>query len=108
MRDETRLNEFLARLCAQEVHEQPANETWRELIGRIRRPGRNERIDRGTYAYFQETLPPHYHGGDYFAFCEGKEPLRLFARRGTEFFCRQLTWDETVVFCELAGIDLPD
>jgi len=107
MRDETRLNEFLSRLWVQDVHEPPVNETWREMIARIRGGG-NQRVSRETYLYFLEVLPPHYYGGDYFAFCEGAEALKLFARRGSAFVARQLTWQETVTFCDLAGIDLPD
>ncbi len=107
MRDETKLRAFLEALWAEPVHEPPTDESWRELIARIE-GGRNQRVCRATYAHFLGVLPPHYHGGDFFAFCEGAEALKLFARRDGGFICRQLTWDQTVTFCNLAGIDLPN
>jgi hypothetical protein len=108
MHDETRLRAFLAPLWAEPVHGPPACEDWPGLTARLSRPGRNERICEEVYRYFLEVLPPHYHGGDFFAFCEGEEPLRLFRRINGRYVCRRLSWDETVTFCELAGIDLPD
>src|SRR5205823_3112754 len=108
MRDETKLQSFLSALWAEEIHEAPGCEEWRDLMERVSRPGRNERVCEEVYRYFLGVLPPHYHGGDFFVFAEGAEPLRLFVRRGDRCLCRQLTWKETVTFCELAGIDLPD
>lgn len=108
MRDETTLAAFLSALWAEEIHAAPDREEWRDLIARISRPGRTEEIDEEAYRFFLGVLPPHYHGGDYFAFAEGAEPLRLFARRGGQCLCRRLTWAETVAFCGMAGIDLPD
>lgn len=107
MRDEARLRAFLEALWAHPVPDPPVNETWKELIVRIKGGG-VQRIDHATYWSFLESLPPHYHGGDFFAHCDGAEALRLFARKDGDYLCRQLTWDETVSFCELAGIDLPD
>jgi hypothetical protein len=107
MHDESRLRALLERLLSEEVGPAPSDEMWPELMARIQSGGTQE-VGRAVYHYFQEVLPPHYHGGDFFAFAEGAEPLRLFARRKGGFVCRQLTWGETVSFCELAGIDLPD
>jgi hypothetical protein len=108
MHDETRLRAFLAPLWAGPVHGPPGCEDWRDLMRRLSRPGRNERICAEVYRYFLGVLPPHYHGGDFFAFCEGREPVRLFRRAGGRYVCRRLSWEETVTFCDLAGIDLPD
>jgi hypothetical protein len=107
MRDETRLALFVEGLLAQPASEAPVNEAWKEMLARLRGGG-TQVVDRGTYAYFLEVLPPHYHGGDFFAFCEGREALKLFARVRGKCVCRQLTWDQTATFCALAGIDLPD
>ena len=47
-------------------------------------------------------------GNGGFAFGEGADPLRLFWAMNTQFgrqyFCRQLTEDETTLFCRLARI----
>ncbi len=107
MRDETKLCAFLDALWREESHPAPMNETWREMVACINGGG-NQQVSRETYLYFLEVLPPHYHGGNFFAFCEGTEALKLFARREGTFVCRQLTWEQTVTFCDLAGIDLPD
>src|SRR5262249_36105786 len=95
MHDETRLRAFLDALWREEAHPWPDGETWREMIARVKSGG-NQQVCRETHLFFLECLPPHYHGGDFFAFCEGMEALKLFARRGGTFLCRQLTWDETV------------
>jgi hypothetical protein len=107
MRDETKLRTFLDALLAAEARPAPADETWREMIARVKGGG-NQQVCRDAYFWFLECLPPHYHGGDFFAFCEGQEALKLFARRDGGFVCRQFDWTQTIIFCDLAGIDLPD
>ena len=57
--------------------------------------------------WFLECLPPRWQSGGVFAFAEGAEPIRLFARDGQRYLVRQLTWEETQSFCALAGIPLP-
>ena len=54
-----------------------------------------------TYYYFLEVLPPQYQNGNVFAFAEGTEELRVFWRSKGQYFCRQLTWDETVILARL-------
>jgi hypothetical protein len=83
------------------------DEPWEENLDRMGQPGRLTRIDGETYRNFLEVLPPHYQGDDFFAFAEGREPLRLFCRFPVQHFCRQLTWEESREFCAAAGIDLP-
>ena len=41
-------------------------------------------------------------------FAEGAEALRYFWKANGRFYCRQLTWDETVAFCAAAGVPVPD
>ena len=103
----TDLRELLAKLHQAEIVPRPENEEWAALIPRITVPGRIAAIDEETYWYFLEVLPPKYQRGSLFAFAEGAEPLRLFWQKGEQYFCRQLTWDETQTFCRLARISLP-
>lgn len=104
--DQSKLLEFLWSILGETIDPRPAEETWEAMIARIQ-SGRLSRIDRGTYAYFLEVLPPKYMGPSFFAFAEGAEPIKLFIRRHNRFLARQLTAEETQAFCGLAGIPLP-
>lgn len=97
----------LASLRASPVLPRPDGEQWAGMIGRISTPGHAAEIDEETYDYFLDVLPPRWMG-EGFMFAEGAEPLRYFWRAGRQFFCRQLTWDETAAFCAAAGILTPD
>ncbi len=41
-------------------------------------------------------------------FADGAEALRYFWRAGRRFFCRQMTWKETLIFCAAAGVPTPN
>jgi hypothetical protein len=69
--------------------------------------GGNQQIPQKAYRYFLGVMPPWFQDGDFFAFCEGREPLRLFDRKAGEHVCRQLTWKQTIAFCKRADISLP-
>lgn len=101
------LAEFVAQLQQADVIPRPEGEDWPALIARISMPGQIAAIDEETFWYFLEVLPSKYQRGGLFAFAEGAEALRLFWRKGDRYFCRQLTWDETMDFCRLAYISLP-
>lgn len=103
----TTLGEFVAHLQQADAIPRPGGEDWSALIARISTPSQIMAIDEETFWYFLEVLPPKYQRGGLFAFAEGAEALRLFWRKGDCHFCRQLTWDETTVFCHLARISLP-
>lgn len=100
------LSAFIADLRAGEIVPRPADEPWPSMIARISVPGQVAAIGGDTFEYFLQVIPPHYHGHG-FAFAEGAEPLRYFWHTADRYFCRQLTEDETVTFCSLAGIPLP-
>ncbi len=85
----------------------PPGEDWAALVARISVPGTTAEIDEETFVYFLGVLPPKYQSGGAFAFAEGAEALRLFWRSGGQSFCRQLTWDETKLFCQLTGTPFP-
>lgn len=70
-------------------------------------PGRLIEIDEETYWWFLEVLPPHYFDGNRFCFAEGFTPFHFFFRRGTRYFVRLLTWEETHAFCLLAQVPPP-
>ena len=99
--------EFVAFLRQAEVVPRPDGEEWSAMIARISVSGTIAALDEETFWYFLEVLPPKYQRGGLFAFAEGAEALRLFCRKGSRHFCRQLTWDETTNFCRLARISLP-
>ena len=101
------LGDFVAQVQQAETIPRADNEEWKDMINRISLPGKIAAIDAETYWYFLEVLPPKYQRGNLFAFAEGAEALRLFWQRGEQYFCRQLTWDETKQFCALACIPLP-
>ena len=103
----TTLRDYVATFQQAEIVPRPDNEEWKTMIDRISVPGRIAAIAEETFWYFLEVLPPKYQRGSFYAFAEGAEALRLFWQKGDRYFCRQFTWDETVVFCRLARISLP-
>ena len=107
MNPPTILAEAVARLQEAKVIPRPEGEEWPVLITRISVPSQIAAIDEETFWYFLEVLPPKYQRGNLFAFAEGAESLRLFWQKGEQYFCRQLTWDETQDFCRLARISPP-
>jgi hypothetical protein len=82
----------------------PHREDWSDLIRRISTPEVVCEIDRETYDYFLDVLPPRWLNGRRFAYGEGADFLRLFWTVGGRFFSRQLTAVEHRTFCRLAGI----
>lgn len=101
------LPEYIAQLQQADVISRPDGEDWPTLIARISVSGQIAAINGETYRYFLEVLPPKYQRGGLFAFAEGAEAVRLFWQKGECYFCRQLTWDETTIYCRLARISLP-
>lgn len=93
----------LATLRTSPVTLLPEGEPWVGTIARISTPGQSAEIDEETYDYFLEVLPPRWMG-EGFMFAEGAESLRYFWKAKEQFFCRPLTWEETVAFCAAAGI----
>ena len=63
-------------------------------------------IDEPTYWYFLELLPPRWMHGNWFAFGEGTGPFRLFWKMHEHCFARELTAEETVLFCKLSRTSL--
>jgi hypothetical protein len=82
-------------------------EEWKDLVARISVEDRVAEVDEETYLYWLEVLPPRWMNGSHFCFAEEEEPFRLFWGRTGNFFCRQLSRDETLLFCSLAGIAPP-
>ncbi len=103
------LKHFLSCLTVAERIPLPVSEEWKEHVARISVPGRIAEVTREHYYHWLEVLPPHFMGGGFFAFAEGPEPFRLFwCDADDHYWVRQLTWKETVDFCRLAHIPLPD
>jgi Protein of unknown function (DUF1419) len=102
------LGELIARLKRGNMLPRPVDEDWKSMIGRITAEGNVCEIDGETYEYFLEVLPPRWMGTGGFAFGEGSDQLRLLwtmhTQFGRQYFCRQLTEDETTLFCRLARI----
>jgi hypothetical protein len=101
------LAEFVAQLKAAEIVPLPQHGEWKEHVERISVPGRIAEVTEDDYDYWLEVLPPKYMRGSHFCFAEGAEAFRFFWQAGGRYFARQLTWEETVAFCRLAGINLP-
>lgn len=101
------LGDFVAHLKQAEIVPRPDSEEWTAHVERISVPGRIAAVTEDEFYYWLEVLPPKYQRGGLFAFAEGAEALRLFWERGQQYFCRQLTWDETTEICRLARIPLP-
>jgi len=106
--DDGKLQLLLNRLRNAAVVPRTEGETRTETVRRIKQPGRLCAIDEATDLFFRDVLPPHFMGHGVFAFAAGQEALRLFFKDGDRSLCRQFTWDETVLFCDLAGIPTPD
>lgn len=83
-------------------------EAWDDLMKRVSTAGVVAEIKEETYDYFLDVLPPRWMGSRCFCFAEGAEALRYFYQSSGRFFCRQMTWEETVSFCAAAGIPTPD
>jgi hypothetical protein len=84
----------------------PDVEQWSELIQTITVAGRIHAVTEETYYYFLEVLPPKLQRGSFYAFAEGQEPLRIFWTRGGQYYCRQLSDDETLRVCRTSGLPL--
>ena len=100
-------NALLAALRAGPLVPRPDAEPWDAMIRRISDPARVAEIDEATYDHFLNVLPPRWMGHG-FQFAEGSESLRYFWKWQGRYFCRPLTWDDTVRFCRAAGIPTPD
>lgn len=91
--------DFIETLVASEPQTLSDDPPWFE-------PGQVCEIDEQTYWQFLELLPPRWMNGHWFAFGEGTGPFRLFWRAQDGYFARELTDDETRIFCELSGVSL--
>ncbi|MBY0513190.1 MAG: DUF1419 domain-containing protein [Gemmataceae bacterium] len=85
----------------------PGDEPWADLMARISTPGRAAEVTPETYDHFLNVLPPRWMG-EGFMFAEGAEALRYFWRSGRRCYCRQTTWNETLIFCAAAGVPTPN
>jgi hypothetical protein len=86
------------------IAEQPEEERWPDMIGRLQVEGRIAEVSEEVWFYFLEVLPPKLLRGSWFCFAEGQEPLKLFWRKQGRFFGRQLTWEETNRLCNATGL----
>ena len=66
-------------------------------------PGRKCEVSEEVQFYFLELLPPRWMHGSMFTFGEGCGPFRLFWQTDGRFFGRELTDEETGLFCLLTG-----
>jgi hypothetical protein len=102
LRDNQSLWEFLDSLTRGEItpvkkkHEEPP---WFA-------PGVVCEIDEQMCWFFLELLPPRWTHDNWFAFGEGTGPFRLFWQTRDQYFARQLTEEETVLFCKLSRTSL--
>src|SRR5437870_108373 len=97
----TTLAAFLLALKEADIVCRPEGKDWAAHVELVSVAGRTAVVTEEEYYYWLEVLPPKYQRGSHFCFAEGAEPFRLFwiEQRPEHFFCRQLTWDETIMFC---------
>ena len=99
------LNDMLVSLTqGLPVSEQADGEEWSATLERMSVASRIAEITEETWCWFLEVLPPKLLRGNFFAFSEGQEPLKIFWRRSGQHFCRQLSWEETWRVCEASGL----
>jgi hypothetical protein len=101
------LGRYLAQMTRAEVVPRPENESWDEHVRRIGTEDRVNEVSEEDYYHWLEVLPPRWMQGAQFCFAEGEEAFRLFWRQSSRYSCRQLTRDETLLFCSLAGMRPP-
>ncbi len=102
---ETTIGGFLAPLTVEtDATSQPDDESWAAMIERISNADRVAEVGEETWWYFLEVLPPKILEGRWFAFAEGQEPLRIFWQQSGNFYCRQLTEEQSMRVCELTGL----
>jgi hypothetical protein len=104
----TSIREYVCVLKRGEIVPLPLEESWKEHIERLSVSGRIAQVSEAQYSYWLEVLPPRWMEGSHFCFVEGADAFTLFWHDRDGYFGRQLTWDETVTFCRLARISLPD
>ncbi len=100
---------FIAQLKQAATVPRPPTDDWTMHVNRVSVPGRIAQVSEEEWDYWLEVLPPRWMRGGAFCFAEGAEAFRFFwyDRPTSRHFCRQLTWEETVTFCRLAGIPIP-
>jgi hypothetical protein len=103
------LVEFVSALRQADVVCRPDDEDWSEHVNRISTPGRIAEVTEEDFDYWLDVLPPKWMRGGQFCFGEGADCFRLFwfDKKTERYLCRQFTWEETVLFCHLAGIPTP-
>jgi len=103
------LNAFVSELKnATVVPGVPGDTDWKQHVEEISIPGQVVRVTEDDYYYWLEVLPPRWMYKSHFCFAEGEEPFRLFWQdRNGHYFARQLTCEETLRLCRLAGIHPP-
>jgi hypothetical protein len=103
------LKQLISQLSVGERLGLPEHEEWKDHVDRIAVPDRIMEVTEEQYYYWLEVLPPKFMSASLFCFAEGAEPFRVFVKdQYGRYWARQLTWDETITFCRLAGISLPN
>ena len=102
----TSLGAFIRYLKKGDPSPLPDREVWSDMIRLTTASGALCEVSEDTFDYFLDVLPPRWMGREGFAFGEGMDYVRLFWKAEGKFLSRQLTRDENVTFCRLAGIGL--
>lgn len=102
------IREYVGLLKCADIVALPPDEEWKKHVERLSVPGRIAQVSEEQYAYWLDVLPPRWIAGSHFCFAEGVEAFHLLWRDKDGKIGRQPTWEETVTFCRLARIPLPD
>lgn len=81
----------------------PRDTNWKQHEQSISTPGQTVLIsEQDWYYWLARALPPRFLGWNLDCFAEGEEPFRFFWRAAGSHCVRQLTAEETLLFCQLA------
>ena len=91
------LTQFLSAMTGGEITNLGSKENppWYET-------GKTYEISEETYWYFLELIPPRWMSHSMFALSEGRGSFRLFWEKQSRYFARELTLQETELFCQLS------
>ena len=97
-------HEFMHELMSEDPVELPPWDlSLDEMISLMNQAVGVVRINKETWWYLLEVLPPRWMSGSAFMFCEGYDRFRLFWQRTDQYYARLLTEEQTVTFCQLTS-----
>jgi hypothetical protein len=85
----------------------PVDMDWQTHLDGISVPEQTTLISKEDFCYWLQVVPPRWKHASHFCIADGDQEFRLFWVEAGSYFVRQLTTDETLLFCSLADIRPP-